>query len=406
MNEATEQLHALTAVVADIEARGATVRDVDPSLHNGKVRARISVTIPTPTPEEIADEVPVESQGAGEDVDADASDPKTNLKDGVDDVEEDPDPDPADDPVADEADGRDEDDADEDPGGGLQKDTDDPDDSDRVPEKSAAEELQDGSDGWDDPAEDAVLIREFDAAGEQLADRLREAGYETAQDVADADVDALAGVPYVGETRAEGVYEEAVAIVDGGDAGDEDIKQLYSAKTPSDTGSQRAYHLGEDCQCLSNSQHVRSHSLDAVVEGRLCDECAPDRELSEIAPRVDPADDGSVDPEEDGGADDAADQIETYEVGDELSDADVEAAEASAPTESNEGAGDSSDLPDGVTSGDVHEAIDNNDTLGDVADELDLTTTEARTIAFRLGRYADIRDVSGGYGRSGVGGDD
>ncbi|WP_195892440.1 hypothetical protein [Halopiger goleimassiliensis] len=53
------------------------------------------------------------------------------------------------------------------------------------------------------------------------------------------------------------------------------------------------------------------------------------------------------------------------------------------------------ELPDGVSEDDVHEAVDDNETLGEIADLVGVTPERARTITFALDRYGELRDTTG-----------
>ncbi|WP_265109143.1 hypothetical protein [Halosolutus halophilus] len=53
-------------------------------------------------------------------------------------------------------------------------------------------------------------------------------------------------------------------------------------------------------------------------------------------------------------------------------------------------------LPDGVTVDDVETAVEENETLGDVAHEIGVTRGRARTITVTIGCYGDVKDLPRG----------
>lgn len=189
----------------------------------------------------------------------------------------------------------------------------------------------------EDALDGGAPIVEIPGVSASVASRLRDAGFETAGDVASADQADLEAASYVGEARAERIHGHARRAVP------EDVLEA-----------------GDD---------------------------EPDEDEDEDGDAAD----GEPGPEE---ADDPTEiSGETLDVVREAaSDAHPDAG-ASDEQSTDAGDGDADD-PDRSA---VIRAANHNETLGEVADELEMSIAEARGECFNANVYDQVRDVSQGY---------
>lgn len=87
---------------------------------------------------------------------------------------------------------------------------------------------------------------------------------------------------------------------------------------------------------------------------------------------------------------------DTDEADDTDDDEEIEAVNVDDPSGGDQDEDDSQDaeLPAGVTESDVHAAVDEHEYLDDVAEELGLQDSRARSIVHNVGRYSEIREAS------------
>lgn len=107
----------------------------------------------------------------------------------------------------------------------------------------------------------------------------------------------------------------------------------------------------------------------------------------------DGADEDSVGDEEDENEGDSEDEFSSVTVhDDEIVDTLDEAAPDDADQDDDDE--DSSTLPDGVTAAGVDDAANGNEYLEDVADELGIPESKARSVLVHCGRYTDVKEGS------------
>jgi len=128
-------------------------------------------------------------------------------------------------------------------------------------------------------------LTSIDGVGPAIADHLREAGFETVDDVHDADVEELADVHLLGEASARDILGEADGSTKGRDFAiteDDHDDLLQAAKTGLSlrgcaraagvSHSQLRRYLDAHEEFRSSFERARAHGESELIEGGLRDE--------------------------------------------------------------------------------------------------------------------------------------